>query len=980
MTVPGSLYTPTIRKTRASAYLLEQSLLFNDDDSAYLNRTPSVAGNRKTWTYSVWLKPTSDAVVFFQAGVDSSNWTQLVFSSGKLYLQHQDAGGGLESNLNTDAVFRDYSAWYHIVFSVDTTLATAADRIKIYVNGIQQTLTITTQISQNVDTFINSTNIHRISSHFSGAYYDGLMALPILVDGAALAPTSFGETDTDGFWNPIEFTGADTVVSFVDGSGLTKIGNMTTGGGLATAFNGNTSLTSSAGAGLNGVTEAFCGVDHGSGNTKSITEVHLWSSNNYGFEGSGSGTETHTVEFELQGSSDNFASDVNVLGTQSIAESGSGQLQVAMTGGDITSTTAYRYHRIRFNVSDDSSQGFYVSEIQLYEAGTGFGTNGGAYDFADNTDYGREAGYLYTSATDSSASLFRDEGSAFSFSGRDITNVTVNRAMSGEDASNLTGDFSVSWRTGPTMTAGGHYVVGFYDIAEDGTFSTGSQSGNLGAMTTSYRFQRGGEAIYSATTEATITNTTGDLMEMRRVGSAMTLYKNEVLVHTFTTGTSNTLRLVVAAGKTGNILKDVTIAYGDVVGNRYYANNFTASDQLPDVPTNDADEEIGNYTTLDPNNKASGVTLSNGNLTVSGGTPSTDRAAFSTIKLSSGKWYFEFKCNPNNNVGGWINSNYNLVTKDVEWNVADKWAVSYETATLMRTHLDGAYADRTISSFDATNDRYCIAVDLDNNYIWLGHYDDSAGTTAWVDGSGTFRTSDEPGLGTNPTDTMDSPPYQPFAGAKQTNLTTVNFGQQTFSGTVPDGFKELATQNLPDTHPLYTGTAAQYRAGTQIQTNAALGTNTSGSERNTTQRQEIAASIMADVDADWIRVKFAAHTSEGWGMDQAYVGEKASSGNAWDFDGNQVQLTFNGSVSVVVPAGSTMWSDWVALSTTGSINKIVSCNVTSDTSNDAMAREIGVTGYTRHNKASSDEAGTTAPTGYTSDATNLGYVKAIEVQ
>ena len=115
--IPGS--NSGFISAAADAYLIEQSLLFNDGDSAFLNRTPSSAGNRKTWTYSVWLKRTEDSVVFFQAGVDSANWTQILFSgTDTINFQHQVSGGGYESNLGTTAVFRDYSAWYHIVLSL----------------------------------------------------------------------------------------------------------------------------------------------------------------------------------------------------------------------------------------------------------------------------------------------------------------------------------------------------------------------------------------------------------------------------------------------------------------------------------------------------------------------------------------------------------------------------------------------------------------------------------------------------------------------------------------------------------------------------------------------------------------------------------------------------------------------------------------------------------------------------------------------
>jgi hypothetical protein len=212
MSVPGNLYTPTIRKTRGGDYLIEQSLLFNDGDSAYLTRTPSTAGNRKTWTFSAWVKRgnLSSAMRIFFASTASpaaaEDWTNLSFDAGDTLTL-----ANYTTNLRTTSMkFRDPNAWYHLVVAVDTTLATAADRIKIYVNGVQITAFGTNNApTQNFDFSVNNTVEHKIGERVdvSGDHYDGLMALPILVDGAALDATSFGELDDDGYWNPIEYTG-----------------------------------------------------------------------------------------------------------------------------------------------------------------------------------------------------------------------------------------------------------------------------------------------------------------------------------------------------------------------------------------------------------------------------------------------------------------------------------------------------------------------------------------------------------------------------------------------------------------------------------------------------------------------------------------------------------------------------------------------------------------------------------------------------
>ena len=125
----------------SAAYLIEQSLLFNDDDSAYLNRTPSTAGNRKTWTWSGWVKRANIGAYmhFICAGPGGADFFVSRFgTTNKLELWDYSSG---TDNLKyiTTAVFNDSSAWYHIVFAVDTTQATASNRVKIYVNGVQVT-------------------------------------------------------------------------------------------------------------------------------------------------------------------------------------------------------------------------------------------------------------------------------------------------------------------------------------------------------------------------------------------------------------------------------------------------------------------------------------------------------------------------------------------------------------------------------------------------------------------------------------------------------------------------------------------------------------------------------------------------------------------------------------------------------------------------------------------------------------------------
>ena len=191
-----------------TGYDIEQSLRFNDGDSPYLSRTPSGASNQKTWTWSSWVKRSNLSAYqnFFDAHTDNNNRLYLAFNaSDKLEIYGTNSASNILV-LSTTAVYRDVGAWYHIVFQLDTTQAVAANRARLYVNGEQVTVFDTaTYPAQDSDLHVNSTVPHRISSYAGGSnYYDGYLAEVHFIDGTALTPASFGETDAaTNQWKPI---------------------------------------------------------------------------------------------------------------------------------------------------------------------------------------------------------------------------------------------------------------------------------------------------------------------------------------------------------------------------------------------------------------------------------------------------------------------------------------------------------------------------------------------------------------------------------------------------------------------------------------------------------------------------------------------------------------------------------------------------------------------------------------------------------
>jgi hypothetical protein len=199
---------------------IDDSLRFNDDDSAYLTRTASSAGNRRTWTWSAWVKKNNDVLghmlwgggTAIGSGTPDHNATIIRFNSDNKLLIFSTDSDSASLNLTTTQVFRDVGAWMHLLVAFDTTQATNSNRIKLYVNGSQVTSFSTeTYPSQNYETHINENNIVHIIGCKLGPnpeyFYDGYMSDVHLIDGQALTPTSFAE-EYNGVWAPKAYSGS----------------------------------------------------------------------------------------------------------------------------------------------------------------------------------------------------------------------------------------------------------------------------------------------------------------------------------------------------------------------------------------------------------------------------------------------------------------------------------------------------------------------------------------------------------------------------------------------------------------------------------------------------------------------------------------------------------------------------------------------------------------------------------------------------
>jgi len=220
-----------------SGYDVANSVRFNDDDGAYMHKTPDSAGNRKTWTFSCWSKKSESAAHSSYFGANNS--FQLEFHSTGAMLAWKTGGDFMLTN----ALFRDTSAWYHIVWAFDTTQGTAANRVKLYINGTQVTSWATASYpDEDAEFDVNNAVPQYVGDYHSGSSenMDGYLAEVVFIDGLALAADQFGEFDSDsGIWKPIDVSGLTfgTNGFYLDFQASGNLGNDANGGTDLTEVN-----------------------------------------------------------------------------------------------------------------------------------------------------------------------------------------------------------------------------------------------------------------------------------------------------------------------------------------------------------------------------------------------------------------------------------------------------------------------------------------------------------------------------------------------------------------------------------------------------------------------------------------------------------------------------------------------------------------------------------------------------------------------
>jgi len=230
--------------TAATGFNVDNSLRVNAGDSAYLHKSQG-SGNRRTFTISFWVKRSrlNDRQAIFSATADGSNECFIWFDTDDELFVKENTSNSTNFEIRTNRKFRDVSAWLNIVVAYDTTNGTAGNRVRIYVNGSEETsFANETQPDENFQTKFNdgSTTLNIGRMNYDSEYFGGYLAEVVLIDGLQLAPTSFGEFDEDsGIWKPIKVSGLTfgTNGFYLDFKASGNLGNDANGGTDLTEVN-----------------------------------------------------------------------------------------------------------------------------------------------------------------------------------------------------------------------------------------------------------------------------------------------------------------------------------------------------------------------------------------------------------------------------------------------------------------------------------------------------------------------------------------------------------------------------------------------------------------------------------------------------------------------------------------------------------------------------------------------------------------------
>ncbi|MBM4179703.1 MAG: hypothetical protein FJ211_10310 [Ignavibacteria bacterium] len=588
--IPGSANPLLLRSAAPTAYQVSRSLRFNGSvDSSYLSRTPGSAGNRKTWTWSGWVKRSGLGTMQMLLSAWSGFATELTllqFTSDDTLIYYFDNAAN-NYRFTTAQVFRDCSSWYHLLLAVDTTQAVNTNRAKLYVNGSQVTaFSQYDTFPPSSNTFINSTFTHNVGRYvYDGTrYFSGYLADIHLIDGQALTPSSFGEFDTNNVWQPKAYSGSYGTngfhLDFADNSAATAaaLGKDTSGNGnnwtpnnLSIVTGGPTSVAAASGAlPIYNTTDTY-------GATK----------------GTGTRTDSNSGSIVLAVAMDG-ANNGTTFTDESATIKGSGSAKSISRSGDTKTSTAQSKFYGSSGYFDGSGDNLSLNSSSDFNLGTGLFTIEFWVNFSslpaftalvNRHNYGANTGWGIWTGSDGKLSFW--------------VNASAGTQIGGAKACVIG-----QWHHFAVVRDSNNLVTIYLDGVANGSATIASFNDASTSL-----------AIGDSGTWNFPYPLTGYLSDLR-------IYKGAAKYTSNFNPPSSTQNATVAAG----------------------------NDSTVDSPTNGTASSggdaggvtVGNYCTLNPTIAPSNrAALSNGNLDFTAIDSTSTRGVIGTFYVSSGKWYWE---------------------------------------------------------------------------------------------------------------------------------------------------------------------------------------------------------------------------------------------------------------------------------------------------------------------------------------------------
>jgi hypothetical protein len=380
MSLPTSIHPFLITGNDANQYKVPYSLRFRSSNSQYLGRTPTVAGDRKTWTFSCWLKrgtlTSTPRTGIFERYVSGTNFAILAFNDSNNIFFYSYADGS-DWGFIASPSFRDPAAWYHVVAVLDTTKATAADRMILYVNNVR--LSVVTDYgnpTQYLSLGWNAPANHTIGRYQDvGHYSDFYLADIHFIDGQALDPSYFGETDSvTNQWKPKRYQGLEFIPYAATSGMVTQSGLQGLSATLVVRDADNLSLPGACFYTDTSAVGSFLQFDLGAGNAQEFRKVRVITD-----KSSGQGAyAVYNIQYSDDGSSWTTAYTSLDITTNNAAY---GSTDVIPTQAIWGSVGSHRYWRLY--KTNSATGGDYHRRVTFYTA-----------KMSSTPDYGMNGFYL----------------------------------------------------------------------------------------------------------------------------------------------------------------------------------------------------------------------------------------------------------------------------------------------------------------------------------------------------------------------------------------------------------------------------------------------------------------------------------------------------------------------------------------------------------------------------------------------------------